>query len=68
MILKKGWHLFGKGFNNMEKYDGKGFTKTVLEERGDLPGLSSEAPLFVAVDHFSIALFSALQQTHCARM
>ena len=52
----------------MEKYDGKGFTKTVLKEGGDLPGLSSEAPLFVVVDHFSIALFSALQQTHCARM
>ena len=60
--------MFGKGLNNIEKYDGKGFRKRVLEERGDLSlsGLSSEVPLFVVVDHFSIALVSALEHSLCS--
>ena len=58
--------MFGKGLNNIEKYDGKGFRKRVLEESGDLSGLSSEVPLFVVVDHFSIALVSALEHSLCS--
>ena len=58
--------MFGKGLNNIEKYDGKGFRKRVLEESDDLSGLSSEVPLFVVVDHFSIALVSALEHSLCS--